>query len=112
MSRTHAAAMSPTHTGSTNAGSYPATSSDTCSPSGTTAASAATSATATTTTTTATATATATGEQRPGRCDQQQGRYCGYRKKLGYPRHDDLLFAFKARRWLKIERATNVPHEK
>ncbi|WP_198031858.1 hypothetical protein [Bradyrhizobium sp. Ec3.3] len=87
----HAAAMSPTHTAS----SYPAT----CSRSGTaatTATTAAATATATTAATTAaTATATATSEQRPGRRNQQC-RYCSYCKKLCYPRHDDLLFAFNS----------------
>jgi len=34
-------------------------------------------------------------EQRAGRCDQQC-RYGGYCKKLGYPRHDDLPFVFKS----------------
>ncbi|MGV7219036.1 hypothetical protein [Bradyrhizobium sp. UFLA05-112] len=97
----HAAAMSP---GSTNASSYPATCSRT----------------ATTTTTAATA-AAAASEQWAGRCDQQC-RYCSYCKKLCYLRHDDLLFAFnsasssrlhrRARRQLKVERATNVPYKK
>jgi hypothetical protein len=77
MSRAHAAAMSATHTG-TNTGSCPATSSS--SPSGAAAPA---------------ATATPTSEQRPRRCDQQC-RYGGYCKKLGYPRHDDLLFAFNS----------------
>jgi hypothetical protein len=79
MSRTHAAALSPTHTRCTNAGSDTATSSATCSHTA-----------AATTATTATAAATTTSEQRRGRRDQQC-RYGGYCKKLGYPRHDDLL---------------------
>jgi len=94
---THAAAMSPTHTRCTNAGSYSATSS----------ASAGTAPTA--------ATATASREQRSRRCDQQC-RYGGYCKQLGYLRHDDLLFAFNsaanprqyygARQCLKVELST------
>jgi hypothetical protein len=55
MSRTHAAAMSPTHTGCTNAGSYPATTSDTCSRAASTSS---------------TAAAAAASEQRPGSRDQ------------------------------------------
>jgi len=58
MSRTHAAAMSPTHTGCTNAGSYPATTSDTCSRA------------ASTSSTAAAAAAAAASEQRPGSRDQ------------------------------------------
>ncbi|MBR0719489.1 hypothetical protein [Bradyrhizobium liaoningense] len=91
-------AMSPAHT---------ATSSN--SPSGTAAAA-----------TTTAATTSATSEQRPRRCDQQC-RYGGYCKKLGYPRHDDLLFAFNsaahsrqnygARRWLKVERSSECSSE-
>jgi hypothetical protein len=77
MSRTHAATLSPTHTRCTNAGSDTANSSATCSH---TAAATATAATA----------AAAASEQRRGRRDQQC-RYGGYCKKLGYPRHDDLL---------------------
>jgi hypothetical protein len=34
-------------------------------------------------------------EQRAGRCDQQC-RYGDYCKKLGYPRHYDLLFVFSS----------------
>ena len=59
MSRTHAAAMSPTHTGCTNAGSYPATTSDTCSR-----------AASTSSTASASAAAAAASEQRPGSRDQ------------------------------------------
>src|SRR3954454_1382922 len=95
---TYAATVSPTHTRCTNAGSYSA------------ASGSATAATA------ATATATATSrEQRSRRCDQQC-RYGGYCKQLGYLRHDDLLFAFNsaanprqyygARQCSKVERST------
>src|SRR5713226_2366013 len=37
----------------------------------------------------------AVSEQRAGRCDQQC-RYGDYCKKLGYPRHYDLLFVFSS----------------
>jgi hypothetical protein len=43
----------------------------------------------------AAAAAAAASEQRAGRCDQQC-RYGGYCKKLGYPRHDDLPFVFNS----------------
>ena len=106
MPGTHAAAMSPAHAGSTNAGSYSATSSNTASGASATAATAASTAAAT----------TASSEQRSRRCDQQCG-YGGYCKQLGNLRHNDLLFAFNsallsqgqldgARRWLKVERST------
>ena len=109
MPGTHAAAMSPAHTGSTNAGSYSASSSNTASGASATAATAATAATTAATTTTS-------SEQRSRRCDQQCG-YGGYCKQLGNLRHNDLLFAFNsallsqgqndgARRWLKVERST------
>jgi hypothetical protein len=86
MSRTYAAAMSPTATGSAT----------TATGSATTATTATTATGSATTATTATAAATtATSEQRRGRCNQQC-RYGDYCKKLGYPRHDDLLFAFNS----------------
>jgi hypothetical protein len=97
---THAAAMSPTHTRCTNAGSYSATSS----------ASAGTAPTA------ATATASTASREQRSRCCDQQCRYGGYCKQLGYLRHDDLLFAFNsaanprqyygARQCLKVELST------
>jgi len=43
----------------------------------------------------ASAASASASEQRAGRCDQQC-RYGGYCKKLGYPRHDDLPFVFKS----------------
>src|SRR5216684_2330314 len=43
----------------------------------------------------ASAASTAVSEQLAGRCDQQC-RYGDYCKKLGYPRHYDLLFVFNS----------------
>src|SRR6266849_5649574 len=43
----------------------------------------------------ASASSAAVSEQRAGRCDQQC-RYGDYCKKLGYPRHYDLLFVFSS----------------
>jgi hypothetical protein len=43
----------------------------------------------------ASATTASAGEQRAGRCDQQC-RYRGDYKKLGHPRHGDLLFVFSS----------------
>ena len=78
MSPATRAAMSPTETGCTGANSC--ATSATCS-----RASSASSASS----------APAASEQRAGRCDQQC-RYGGYCKKLGYPRHDDLPFVFNS----------------
>ena len=78
---THAA-MSRTCTG---ANSCPACCSHASSDSASAAASAAASASA----------SASASEQRAGRCDQQC-RYGGYCKKLGYPRHYDLLFVFSS----------------
>jgi hypothetical protein len=86
MSRTCTTAMSPTCTGADSCPAYSRASSN----SGAAASSASGAASAA-----STSTSTAVSEQRAGRCDQQC-RYGDYCKKLGYPRHYDLLFVFNS----------------